>query len=315
MIVIYHHIAIPYGGLGSWIYMLHPPASSLPLVMFNVINQTYFMGSFFFLSGHFSAKSLRGKSTSAFLKSKWMKLGVPAVAHTIIAGPIQLVLVNAYMGGRLGFKIFTDYWMSLRGLRGPVWYCALTLIFDAVYSALPTLPNISSLGFFPIFVLNIVASYVIRLWYPVGTTIQLLNFQPAFLPQYICCYALGASLQRPTPPFTQNARNVLIASSLVSTASIIGLMFYNAAPFQEQIPSMFGGPNLLALSYAIWNETTGYLIGNWILKLFTASKWLNRRWGIVDDSYAAFLVHPVACVAMQVWWNEWHNEWPGGVVV
>ena len=52
-LVIYHHTAIPYGGSGDWMYksQFHTTESSPPLMAFNAIDQTYFMGSFFFLSG------------------------------------------------------------------------------------------------------------------------------------------------------------------------------------------------------------------------------------------------------------------------
>ena len=309
MIVIYHHMAIPYGGLGSWIYTSRIPFASFPLMAFNAINQTYFMGSFFFLSGYFSARVWKKKGTAAFLQRKWVKLGIPAVVYTILAEPIQIALLMAYADQKLGFGIFPSYWRQLRGLRGPVWYCALALIFDIIYAFLPTLPDISSLGLLPILVLEIAASFLIRLWYPVGTTIQLLNLQPAYLPQYISCYALGASLQSPTPPFTETARNNLMAASIASFASI--LVLYSPAPYPDQIASLFGGPNLLAFAYAVWNETTGYLLGNLILRVFITNKWLNRRWGIARAAYAAFLLHPVVCVAMQVWWDGWGG---GGVV-
>ena len=45
---------------------------------------------------------------------------------------------------------------------------------------------------------------------------------------------------------------------------------------------------MLALCYAIWNETTGYLIGTLL-----------------------FLVHPIVCVGLQVWSDGWEI---GGVL-
>ncbi|KAL5349108.1 hypothetical protein ACLOAV_005396 [Pseudogymnoascus australis] len=39
-LVIYHHVAVPDGGLGSWLYSskLYPPGSSIALSAFNALN-------------------------------------------------------------------------------------------------------------------------------------------------------------------------------------------------------------------------------------------------------------------------------------
>ena len=309
-LVIYHHVAIPYGGLGSWGYTSthHAPATSLPLMAFNLINQSYFMGSFFFLSGYFSAKAWKRKGTATFLWMKWLKLGVPAIVFTLFAGPIQMTMMKASKGESLGLEILTDHWRSLRGFKGPVWYCAVTLVFDIIYTSLPNLANLLSIGFLPVMGLNIAASFLIRHWYPVGVAFKPLNLQVAFLPQYICCYALGATLQTPAPILTKTSRKVLVAGSLASTASMLGLIHYYPEAYPNPTESIFGGPNLLALAYAIWNETTGYLLGTSLLKMFKNSGRLSRSWGVGGLAYAAFLVHPVVCCVVHLGFDGWKGS-------
>ncbi|CAN9145451.1 unnamed protein product [Alternaria alternata] len=48
-LVILHHASTPYGGAGPWPYTspLYMPNSSPILLTFNVINQTFFMATFF----------------------------------------------------------------------------------------------------------------------------------------------------------------------------------------------------------------------------------------------------------------------------
>ncbi|KAG9246201.1 hypothetical protein BJ878DRAFT_302355 [Calycina marina] len=62
-LVIYHHVAIPNGGLGSRILIskFSQPNTSLPLMAFNVVYQTFFMDSFFYLPSYFSAKAMKRK--------------------------------------------------------------------------------------------------------------------------------------------------------------------------------------------------------------------------------------------------------------
>jgi hypothetical protein len=116
ILVIFHHAALAFGGVGGW-YYYDPSCSSgawnvIPsdpdsehesdgtgtvkprplLVLFVVLNQSFFMASFFVMSGYFSALSLRkrvekaalagrgrGRAVGGFVKDKLVRLGVPTV--------------------------------------------------------------------------------------------------------------------------------------------------------------------------------------------------------------------------------------------
>jgi peptidoglycan/LPS O-acetylase OafA/YrhL len=53
VLVVLHHTAIIYGGSGSWFYYEHQDnvVVNTLLTMFTAINQSFFMGLFFFISG------------------------------------------------------------------------------------------------------------------------------------------------------------------------------------------------------------------------------------------------------------------------
>lgn len=306
-LVIYHHAAAPYGGIGIWFYRseLYPPGSSIALSVFNAVNQSYFMGSFFFLAGYFSNKALKRKGAKSFLKKKFLKLGVPVVVYTLLAGPAQIALLKLYKGEVLGWEILTEYWKALDGVKGTMWFSSLLLIFDSVAALCPSIPPfLAQSSILPSFILDIGASSLIRFANPTGAKFTPLNLKPAYLPQYVSSYVLGASLgSPPTPPITKTTRNVLASSAVLSTASL-GLQLNNLRPIN--VGAIIGGFSLPALTYAIANETTGYLLGTTILRFFQTSKWLNRPWGSIGKySYAAFLIHPIVCVAAQVWTDEW----------
>ena len=78
-LVILHHAATSYGGEGRSPYQssYHGQGSSAALVAFNAINQSFFMGTFMYLSGHFSRRSLERKGTLSFLKDRLYRLGLP----------------------------------------------------------------------------------------------------------------------------------------------------------------------------------------------------------------------------------------------
>lgn len=322
-IVIYHHTAVGYGGIGSWFYksIYHSEGSSAVLVTFNALNQTYFMASFFFLSSLMSTGALKRKSVRQFLLTRWIKLGIPLAAYTLFGGPVQIALGRLHGHEDLGFDILIDFWKSLRGIRGPVWYIALLLIFDSINALAPEIFAFECPHFLTGMALNVAATFAVRLYYPVGYIFAPLNLQLGYLVQYIASYGLGvkfagfdappaqsrpgiASRQIPLPALAPTTRNTLLATSFGSAAAIVGLL--HCFPSIYPLHALQGGPNLAAMSYAVWNEATGYLMGSGILTLFRSSSLLNRSWGSVGKySYASFLVHPIVLVGAQLWADKW----------
>lgn len=134
-LVVAHHAAIPYGGAGNWPFrsQLFPPGFQFTaLLCFNAVNQSFFMGLFFWVSGRMSAQSLNrpGMTSTVFLRTKLVRLGIPTLLNTVFGPP----LVTCLAQGRLD-SIFTEYWRQLRGVRGVTWYMATLLVFDMVAAA------------------------------------------------------------------------------------------------------------------------------------------------------------------------------------
>lgn len=305
ILVIFHHTSIPYGGLGSWQYISpqHVQGSSLIITTFNAINQTYFMGLFFYLSGKMSSQSLkRRKSTRGFLKTKWLKLGIPVMVYTFFGLPSQIAAMRAIRGENVNFlDVLLGHWKMMRGVRGPVWYSSLLLLFDTAYSLLPPL-SLPNLGVWPIMALNISAILLLRIPSPAQKIFAPLNVQPGYFPQYLIAYILGTrSSQSNSPrplPLSKRRNATLLATSVLSGYSIIGLL--RAHPGSYSLASLSTSLNPVSISYAVWNESTGLLIGTSLMRLFERKEWGRRRWGGVGQySYAAFLVHPVVCVGVQ----------------
>ncbi|KAH7408066.1 acyltransferase 3 [Cadophora sp. MPI-SDFR-AT-0126] len=302
-LVILHHTGIPYGGLGSWPYRsrFHSEGSSPSLVVFNAVNQTFFMGSFFYLSGMMSSMSVRRRGPTAFLKSKLTKLGIPVLVYTLLAPALQTCLQRLSEREVVTWDVLKTHLRGLRGVKGPVWYAAVLLVFDILYTVLPRIP---SLSFGPTMLLNVASTFLIRIWYPAGMATAPLNLQPGYLPQYIVSYTLGARSSVPTPvsPSLVNRlqKRVLLGVSVASGLSIVSLLRWHP------LASMRGGWNWLAFSYAVWNESTGLLIGSTALDAFRGSSWGTKKWrNLGKYSYGAFLVHQPVCVAMQCIMDKW----------
>jgi glucan biosynthesis protein C len=212
------------------------------------------------------------------------------------------------------------YWKSLRGVKGPVWYCAVLLIFDTLYSFLPDrnyniiFKIFEKIGFSGNMVLDIAVNFLIRLVWPAGKIFELLNVQIGYVAGNVASYLLGASMAGPEIELSELGRvkrGVLVGSSVLSGVAMVGLL--HAYPEEYTLLSYNGGLNLLALSYAGWNETTGYLIGSGLVRLFEGKKWLKGKWTIGNwqvarGSYAAFVVHPIVLIAAMVGFDGWRVD-------
>lgn len=240
-LVVYHHTALPYGGLGSWGFQsAYTPGTSPILAAFNAFDQTFFMAGFFWVAGYFTYGQLRrmtrsaavnangqqqagsgrdGKPTTtlAFVSSRAKRLVLPAVAYTVLAGPLTQLMLRFHRNnwGMLSrgqiMSVLQAYFTNLRGIRGPVWFCTLLFLLDSLAAGLSTVapslfrPSTSSasrpssmvstrpqLLTITSVAITTLASYFIRQHgYPIGSTFAALNLQPAFLPQYIFAYLAG----------------------------------------------------------------------------------------------------------------------------
>ncbi|KAJ7128925.1 hypothetical protein C8R43DRAFT_685260 [Mycena crocata] len=309
-LVLFHHAALPFGGFGSWPYVspYHPTGSSTFLVTFVAVNQSYFMGMLFFLSGHFSAIAATNKSWRAFCLDKLKRLGIPVVAYTLFLHPLVVILVLWSRNASI-FPALLDYWRNLRGVTGPVWYPAVLLCFDLIYITCRTyLPSVSFLipkssaryRVTAVVCIStvIVSSFFIRLSHPVGRASPPLGLQLAYASQYVLAYVSGTCLSYiqqymlVSRPARSLALAHLVAFFSIAVMAMLGGLILNV---------FAGGWNLWALFYAIWNELCFYFIGTALFSFFHASPHTTKKWGnTARYSYGAFLLHSIVIVALQI---------------
>ena len=72
LLVVFHHAAIAYGGMGSWFYKEIEPSSapsSLILTLFVAYNQAFFMGLFFLIAGSLTPGAIARHGAAGFFAS------------------------------------------------------------------------------------------------------------------------------------------------------------------------------------------------------------------------------------------------------
>jgi hypothetical protein len=294
---------------------------------FNGITQTFYMGTFFVISGYFSRLSLERKSRGAFVKDKVVRLAIPTIVYTLVGPPLQRVALKVLLEGKsMEFgTVVSEHWRSVKGVRGPVWYCALLLIFDCGYAMLRSAlvpPNssqksdsmqtrqpgpVSSQLLIGIAISSL-ASFAIRLLFPITDQWPLLNLKIGYCSQYILAYTLGLSIQNPQA--WDPLPNALAWTLGVATigATSVGVAALEASPSRNSssiVDLASGGLNLVAASYAIVNEMGGYLLFAVVFQLFR--HFANKGSGAVLSRYAygAFLVHPLVSVAIEAAMDGW----------
>mmetsp|Transcript_18354 Transcript_18354/g.54533 ORF Transcript_18354/g.54533 Transcript_18354/m.54533 type:complete len:531 (+) Transcript_18354:166-1758(+) len=109
---------------------------------FDFLNQSYFMATFFFISGIFTPKSFRKKGWTKFLEDKMLRLAVPAVVWYMALGPL---FVRSFSWMFSEVRVFP--W-KLEG--GPPWFIKMLALYNLVYACgprlLPEKPKCPSIG-------------------------------------------------------------------------------------------------------------------------------------------------------------------------
>lgn len=359
-LVIVHHTSNCYGGPGNGPYKSPVtasayPVSRIPLFLFNAVNQSFFMGLFFWISGRVSAQSIKRTDSDprrtrlSFVRKKLLRLGLPTVFYTLVLEPATLLVGHGALDLVSVKESLGSYYVELGGVRGPVWYTANLLVFDIVVALVCSsgLWQVASDGDKQDQRLNLPALYVmvrnygwivaalssflVRIYYPVGTTFTPTGLQVAFAPQYIFAYVMGfasanvelePTFPRPfarphstagtTPSTIQKAKDKypttddVLQNPLSITAaillSIILVPLTHIPRFLGKLDTdlqalgstgIYGGWNSTSFLYALWNEVSFMLIGPAVASHFYKSYRTptTSRLFRSRDSYGAFMVH------------------------
>lgn len=209
--VVLHHLAVIYGAAAVF-YYVEPPGptdqlAQVALTVFVLINQAYFMGFFFLISGYFTPGSFDHKGAGTFYKDRLLRLGIPLLIYMFVLSPVA-VLVPALTLGLYQMPASSSPfpWQQLLSLFGvgPLWFAEMLLIFCFGYIIWRRMvrarvqpagrvynpPSYPALGLF-ILMLALV-SYVMRIIVPLGVAVPILGFPSlAYLPQYLSFFILG----------------------------------------------------------------------------------------------------------------------------
>jgi glucan biosynthesis protein C len=327
ILVILHHLVSMYGGPGGWYYKegrLDGISLSL-LTLFMVVNQSFFMGSFYLLAGYFAPGSYDRKGGARFLIDRLVRLGIPLVVYVLLFNPFvrYAAEIGIWALNRNFFKIWGwngAYWKyAARFLRdrrgtvvGPMWFVEALLIFTLVYWAWRVVarpapvqaqreskpPTNLTVAVFAL-VLGLL-TFVVRIRWPVGWSLEPLGLQFAHFPQYIGAFVAGIIAYRrngfrgipdAVGRFWQRVAVVLIVLFPVLLTAAGG-----------ELDPFLGGFGREAAVLALWEQFLGVAMMVSLLVLFRNR--FNRQGSLAKamaaSSYAAFILHGPVLVLLAV---------------
>jgi peptidoglycan/LPS O-acetylase OafA/YrhL len=296
LLVILHHAAITYGASGSWFFK-STEATSVPLTFLAAVNQAFFMGLFFMISGVLAPASLDRKGATAFLSERVLRLGLPVLVFGFLLGPLTIALASAPLGDILtetGRRILHGNF-----ILGPLWFPAALLVFSTVLTVWPrhagqirpVPPFVHWLG---LALATGLAALAIRQVVPVGATVA--GFQLGYFASYAVLFAVGVRAGRNGWLDRLSPRSLWLSMAV----GLAALPVLPAVLLSTDAPRFETGFSLAAISYAFWEPLIALgaiaALVHWTQRSGDRAKAFWTR--AASNSYGAFILHAPILVGL-----------------
>ncbi|MEC0175078.1 acyltransferase family protein [Paenibacillus favisporus] len=300
ILVLFHHAALPFTQIGFYVSDMENGTTSSLLEFFVAINQAFFMGFFFFLSGYFTPLSFERKVPSQFVKDRLLRLGIPVLVYLFILSPIVQFMT---LTNKQSFWMFykTEILTFQRLDLGPIWFAEVLLIFTIIYVLYRLLikksliieskPFPPSKALFLTALLLGICTFLVRLAFPVGFWI--IGIQIAYLPSYLLFFFAGITAGRQNWLQTVSRKTT---KQWVWCFVIVGPLLPLSLIFSKGNP--MGGFNIPAFTYAMWEPLIAFGICLGMLAWF--KKYANHTstlWKTLSRSaFTVYIIHPIIIV-------------------
>ena len=313
ILVVLHHVAIVYGAIIPFYYVEPPmndPLAVLVLLVFALVNQSWFMGALFLVAGYFTPGSFDRKGPSSFLKERLLRLGIPLIIFIFVFSPISnlgLYLMPASLTGITTPPTWQAYPSFVD--MGPLWFAAMLLIFSFGYAAWrmltrnrtlhsmskSSLPSYRRIGIFILALAGV--GYLVRMVIPIGKDV--LDFPTlAYLPQYLSFFVFGTVVYRHnwfrTVP---NSMGVIGFVTAVATGVLLFPLAFSGQLFSLRLTptlvNLMGHGHWRSAVYALWDSifSVGMCLG--LITLFR--RFFNGQGGfgrfLSQHGYTVYIIH------------------------
>ncbi len=323
-LVIAQHTAITYGASGSWTYQdpVKNEITSILLSLMNGINQAFFMGLFFFVSGFFTPGSYDRKGSGQYWIDRLLRLAIPVVLYTWLLNRIPnyfAVLVSQHVP--VSFLSYVQQTALTEPDEGPTWFIFLLLVFCIIYTlwrlaarwispgSLAWASRLKVPGTWAILGLGAVIGVVMFLISPFygmdqsWEALGIFNLMVIFLPQYILFFIFGILAYR-NDWLSRIGAGKLRFWAWLSLGLIVSLLavFVVGGGLSGSTDVFMGGWNWQSAAFMLWVGLAGVSFS------MTLTVWLrdrNKPQSRVmafagPNTFGVYLVHPLILVPLSV---------------
>ncbi len=310
ILVILHHLSITYGsGLGSWYYQdSSSPLTQIVFSLFIILNQGYFMGLFFLISGYFTAPALDRKGWQRFIKDRLIRLGIPLVIFSLLINTLPLY-ISAITEGHwnISYPNFVlGYLQSLDYTTGPLWFVETLLIMSIVYAVgraiwdrvrkqlaareVTSRPLNHKLVLLFAAVMA-VALFITRIFFPTGFTWH--NWELGFFPQYIFMFAAGILAYRNNwlPALSAKISKSWTIVAVVCIFALLPILLLGGGT--ESLDAYGGGVTPQSALTCLWTAVYCVSMSILLLNLFRQRIDVQGRLGklLSQNAYTVYIIH------------------------
>ena len=219
------------------------------------------------------------------------------VVFTVFVSPVVYYAIALSEGYRGSFLGFVQTYLPF-GL-GPLWFVFALLLFGAGYAlwqvfstkhsivySFPSKRVIVSLG-----LLIGAITFAVRIFFPEGWAVPLIDFQLAFFPQYIAFFIFGLIAYRSNWILSLPRESGMFwGGSVASWLPLVALGIFVASILTGA--SFLGGLTWQTAAYALWEQVFAIAISIWLVVWFrekfnTQSRFLRI---LSDNSYGAYII-------------------------
>ncbi|PJJ79482.1 acyltransferase family protein [Mucilaginibacter auburnensis] len=324
VLVILHHAFITYGAPGSWYFAqkTEMEAAKMLLTLFVAVNQSFFMGFFFFLSALFIPSSYDKKGPAKFMADRLVRLGIPLLFYSFILSPFLSYMPYRFAEGHqvsyIDYLKGFDGWINF----GVLWFVLALLLFTTVYVIIRkwispgTLAKVRSMPSAGLILGTATAvgfiSYLVRINFPVGWVLQPLGFQLGHFPQYIAMFILGLVASRQRWLETDAYRTGKVMARVAVGLVVLGFPAFVIARniLGYPVSDYNVGGHWPSLWYAVWEQLLGFSICAALIcigkvRWNNPSSWVSQ---LSRTTFAVYIFHPLVLIALSVAVSGWPVE-------
>ena len=327
-LVVVFHLSVTYGASGFWPYRENPSPDDLTglvFTLFTVLAGPFVVGFFFLIAGYFTPGSYDRKGFWPFLRDRLIRLGIPFLLYVLVFDPLIYYAIKS-SASSYSLSFWTYLGNHFRGYRslgvGPLWFVEGLLIFTIFYSlwrlAARKTPSPSQRDAPPpsnlalaLFALTLgVGTFILRIWLPVGSLVEVLSLPISLFPQYIALFVVGIVAYRRNwflgIPGVTGKRWFGVA--LFFMVVVFPPLFLLGGALEGNTEPFMGGLTWHSLVYSVWEEFVG--VGMILALLVLFRRRFDRQGALAKalsaSTYTVYFIHAPVLVFLALALQGFH---------